>query len=231
MNFAVILAAGSSKRMRGIDKIFYQVKKKPLIFYTILTFEKHPKIRKIILVARKKNFKKFLLLIKKYRFKKIESIIEGGQKRQDSAFKGLKVVKNLGAQLGDLILFHNGANPFVSRKEISEVLIVAKRYGAALVGQPAKDTIKEADKGGRILRTINRKNIYLAQTPQVIEYKLAEKAFSEALKEDFYGTDEVSLVERLRKQVRVVPCSYKNIKVTTKEDLIFDFAKHVQTNF
>lgn len=219
MNFAIILAAGNSERMKGVDKIFYQIKKRPLIFYTILAFEKHPQIKKIIIVAKRSNFKKFFSLIKKYKFQKITMVTEGGKERQSSAFNGLKTAGNLGAKSGDIILFHNGCNPLVSKKEITNVIRAAKRYKAALVGQLAKDTIKEIDKNKFILKTIDRKNIFLAQPPQVIEYSLAKMAFGKAFQENFYGTDDVSLVERLGKKVKIVPANSKNIKVTYLEDL------------
>ena len=226
MNFAIILAAGDSERMhplRGypIDKIFYLVKKKPLIFYTILAFEKHPKVKKIILVIKKTDFKRFFSLVKKYKLKKIASVVKGGKRRQDSAFNGLKMTEILGAKSGDLILFHNGCNPLVSQNEITNVIQAAKKYKAALVGQPARDTIKEVAKDKFINKTIDRKRIFLAQTPQGIEYNLAKKAFEKALQEKFEGTDDVSLVERLGKKVKIVPASFENIKVTYPEDLKF----------
>lgn len=221
MNFAIILAAGDSERMRGIDKIFYQIKGKPLIFYTILAFEKHPQIKKIILVVKKTDFKRFSSLVKKYKFKKIVAVVQGGKRRQDSAFNGLKMTEILGAKFGDLILFHNSCNPLVSQNEITNVIRAAKKYKAALVAQPARDTIKEVAKDGFIIRTVDRKKIFLAQTPQVIEYNLAKKAFKKAFQENFYGTDDVSLVERLRKKVKIVPASFRNIKVTYPEDLKF----------
>lgn len=219
MNFAIILAAGRSKRMKGTDKLFFRIKKKPLIFYTIQTFEKHPQIKKIVLVGKKNNFQKFIFLIKKYNFKKIAMVTQGGKERQDSALKGIGAAEKIGAKLGDLILFHNAGNPLVSPEEISEVLKAAKKYKAALVGQSAKDTIKEINRNGFLIKMTERKKIFLAQTPQVIEYNLAKRAFQKAYQEKFYGTDDVSLVERLGKKVKIIPCSYKNIKVTTKEDL------------
>jgi len=221
MQIAIILAAGDSERMRGIDKIFYPVKKKPLIFYTILAFEKHPQIKKIILVIKKTDSKKFFSLVKKYKFKKIAAVIKGGKRRQDSAFNGLKMSGNLGAKSGDLILFHNGANPLVSQNEITNVIRAAKKFRAALVGQSAKDTIKEVNKNGIITRTLDRRKIFLAQTPQVIEYKLAKMAFEKARREKFYGTDDVSLVERLGVRPKIIQASSKNIKVTYSEDLKF----------
>lgn len=229
MNIAIILAAGKSRRLRGIDKIFYKIREKPLIFYTLLAFEKNPRINKIILVVRKKDFRRFFALIKKYKFKKIMTVIKGGKERQDSAFNGLKTAESLGAKSGDLILFHNGANPLISQKEISDVIKAAKKYKAALVAQPIKDTVKKISKEGFVLETVDRKNIYSAQTPQVIEYNLAKTALERAFEKNFYGTDDVLLVEKMGKKVKVIPCSYKNIKVTNKEDLeiIKTFLKNI----
>jgi len=129
------------------------------------------------------------------------------------------MAEKLGAESKDLVLFHNGANPLVSQEEISEVIKAAKQYGAALVGQPAKDTIKKASKSGLLLKTIDRRSIFLAQTPQAIKYDLAKKSFERAETRKFQGTDDVSLVEQLGKRVKIIPCSYRNIKVTTKDDL------------
>jgi len=221
MNFTIMLAAGDSERMEGINKIFYRIGKKPLIFYTIKAFEKHPLVGGIILVAREWDSKKFFILIKKYRLKKIKLIVKGGKERQDSAFNGLKAAEKLGVKSGDLILFHNGANPLVSQDEITNVIRAAKKFRAALVGQSAKDTIKEVNKNGIVTRTIDRKKIFLAQTPQVIEYKLAKRAFEKARREKFYGTDDVSLVERLGIKPKIVPAGSRNIKVTYSEDLKF----------
>jgi len=221
MTIAIILAAGDSKRVRGINKIFYRISGKPLIFYTIRAVEKHPQVDGIILVARKSDSKKFFTLSKKYKFKKIKLVVKGGKKRQDSALNGLKAAKKLGAKSGDLVLVHNGANPLVSQDEIANVIRAAKKYKVALAAQPAKDTIKEKDKNGFVVRTVNRKNIFLAQTPQVIEYTLAKRAFEKAHREKFYGTDDVSLVERLGVKPKIVQASSKNIKVTYFEDLKF----------
>lgn len=217
-NIAVILAAGESKRMKGINKIFYKINGKPLILHTILIFERNSLIKNILLVTKKDHFQKFSALIKKYNLKKIVNIVEGGKERQDSVQNSLKALNGF-AKKGDLILFHNGANPLVLKKEINQALKAAKDFGASLLAQPARDTIKKADHNGLVLRTIPRNNIYLAQTPQIIEYSLAKKAFERALKEGFYSTDDVSLVERLGKKVKIVPCSSKNIKITTREDL------------
>jgi 2-C-methyl-D-erythritol 4-phosphate cytidylyltransferase len=219
MNIAIILAGGVGKRMKGIDKVLFEIKGKPLFCYTLEIFEKHPLIDKIIFVARKNYFKDIILAQKKYGFNKVVKMAEGGKERQDSAFSGLRAAAGIGAQKGDLVLFHNAANPLVSLKEISDLILAGKKYQAGLLAQPAKDTIKEVDEEGFLKRTLERKKIFLAQVPQIIEYDLAKTAFEKAAKDNFYSTDDVSLVERLGKKVKIIPCSYKNIKITTPDDL------------
>lgn len=221
MNFAIILAAGDSTRTKKINKVLYLIKGKPLIFHTIKVFEKHPMINGIILVSKKADFKIFSNLIKKYRFNKIIALVEGGGTRQKSAFNGLKEIKKSGAKSGDIILFHNGCNPLVSNEEIFEIIRAAKKNKAAVLAQPARDTIKKADKNGFIEKTIPRESIYLAQTPQAIEFNLAKKAFEKAFTDNFIGTDDVMLAERLGKKVKIVPADSKNIKITYPEDLNF----------
>jgi 2-C-methyl-D-erythritol 4-phosphate cytidylyltransferase len=219
MNIAIILAGGKGKRMKGIDKVLFEIKGKPLFCYTLAVFEKHPLIDKIIFVARKNYFRDIISAQKKYKLKKIADLIEGGKERQDSAYSGLSAAAKVGARRGDLILFHNAANPLVLPEEISRLIAETKKYKAALLAMPSKDTIKEINENGFIKKTLDRKKIFLAQVPQAIEYELAKKAFSKADKEKFYGTDDVSLVERLGNKVKVVPCSYRNIKITTPDDL------------
>ncbi len=207
--------------MRKINKIFYRIKEKPLIFYTVSIFEKHQTINKIILVGKKIDFKKFSNLIKKYLFKKIVAFVEGGKTRQESAFNGLKEAEKSGAKSGDIILFHNGCNPLASKEEIFEIIKATKKDKAAVLAQPARDTIKKADRNKFVEKTIPRESIYLVQTPQAMEFNLAKRAFEKAFADNFKGTDDVMLVERLGKKVKIVPTNSKNIKITYPEDLDF----------
>lgn len=220
MNFAIIVAAGQSVRMNGLNKILTPVLKKPVIYYTLLAFEKHPQIRGIILVGRKEDLKKLSQIVKKYQISKVKEIKEGGKERQDSVFAGFwQLKKKFKIKEDDLILIHNGANPLVSEIEITEAISAAKIYGASVVANPVKDTIKIVDKNLMVLKTLARKSLWAMQTPQVIAAGLAEKALGKAKKEGFYATDDVALVEFLGKPVKIVPGSFNNIKITTPEDL------------
>ncbi len=220
VNIAIILAAGESMRMGGkINKVFLKITGKPLIYWTIKAFEKHKLISGIILVAKKRDFDQMTKIVKKYRFSRVISVVEGGKMRQDSAYQGLKAIENLDS--AEIVLFHNGVNPLVSSAEITRVIVAAKKYSTALVAQPVRDTVKQINNGLFVKKTLDRRKLWLAQTPQAIKYELAKTAFKKAKKQGFYGTDDVSLVERLGKRVKIVPASWQNIKVTTKEDLNF----------
>lgn len=204
--------------------------RKPLLFYALDTFEKDPHIKKIIVTARQKEAGDIEKLSRKFGFKKIERIIPGGMERQDSAFKALQYLyQKIGRKENPLVIFHNGANPFVTHKEISQSIKVAKKYGACGVAHPTKDTIKEVSKNGVVVKTLERKKLWNMQTPQAIQFRLAYKAFLSAHKAKFVGTDDVSLVERLGVKVRVIQGSPYNFKITHPIDL--ELAKVIFRNF
>jgi 2-C-methyl-D-erythritol 4-phosphate cytidylyltransferase len=222
MNIAIVLASGMGKRMKaGKNKVLLELEKKPLIFYTLENFEKSSSIDKIVLVVKKDEKKIFQKIVARYNFQKIEAIIYGGKERQDSGYNGVIFVKeNLKKLKNDSILiFHNGANPFVSQDEIEEVIFNAKKFGAAVVAHKTKDTIRKVDKNGKSLGVIDRSDLWNMQTPQAIRFSLAVKAFQKARMDNFLGTDDVSLVERLGKKVKIIQASENNFKVTTSIDL------------
>ena len=117
------------------------------------------------------------------------------------------------------MLFHNGANPFVTQKEINQSVTEAGKHGACVVAHPTKDTVKEVDEKGLVMKTLERKKLWSMQTPQAIEFQLAHEAFSKADQDGFLGTDDVSLVERLGKEVKVINGSSYNFKITHPIDL------------
>jgi 2-C-methyl-D-erythritol 4-phosphate cytidylyltransferase len=221
MNIAIILAAGMGKRMNaGKNKVFLSLGKKPIIFYTISAFEKNSDIKKIVIVTKEEEIAYFQKLSKKYKFNKIKAVIGGGKERQDSAYNALKYLKKeSGRNKKSVVVFHNGANPFVTKLEISQSIKEAKKYGACAIAHPTKDTVKEVDKKGLVIRTLERKKLWNMQTPQTISFDLALEAFSKAYEDDFLGTDDVSLVERLGKKVRVIEGSPNNFKITTPLDI------------
>ncbi len=219
MNYAVICAGGKGIRMdAGKNKVFLKIKGKEIIAKTILVFEKAKEINGIIISIGKNDIKEIQEIIEKEKFEKIKAVIEGGKERQDSVYNGIKKLQEF-AEKDDVILIHNAANPFVKEETINNCIKAAKEFGASVAAQKVKDTIKKVDEDLLVKKTLNRKELWQMQTPQAIINHIALKAFEKAYSENFYGTDDVQLVERIHGKIKIVECSYKNIKITTKEDI------------
>jgi len=150
--------------------------------------------------------------------KKIELVV-GGEHRQQSVEHALNAIS---AAADDIVLVHDAVRPFVTKEIIQDVIVAAKKYGAAIAGLPATDTVKQVERtaeGAIIKATIPRAGIVLAQTPQGFRYDLIKKVFDEAAADGFMGTDEASLAERAGHQIAVVMGSPRNIKITTPADM------------
>src|SRR3989344_9565318 len=219
MNIAIIVAGGKGKRMHTrINKLFLLLNKEPIIYHAIKKFQDSKNINKIILVIRPEDRNKFGAIIKKNNFNKIIKVVDGGIERQDSVYNGIKAIDN--AKDDDIILIHNAVNPFVDEATINNCISATKKYGAAVVGFPAKDTIKVVQ-DGFVRQTIDRRLVWQVQTPQAMKYFLAKKAFEIAYRDGYYSTDDVSLVEKIGGQVKVVYCDRSNIKITDQHDLAY----------
>jgi 2-C-methyl-D-erythritol 4-phosphate cytidylyltransferase len=151
--------------------------------------------------------------------KKTVQLVEGGEHRQQSVGHALTAITALP---DDIVLVHDAVRPFVTREIIEDVIQAAKKYGAAIAGMPAVDTVKQVDRtseGAVITTTVPRERVVMAQTPQGFRYDVLKGAFDEATADGFTGTDEASLVERSGKDVAVVMGSPRNIKITTPADM------------
>jgi len=217
MNFAIIVAAGKGKRMNSEEnKVFLNLLDKPMLYHPLKVFQDCNQVNEIIIVTQKSDFKKINEIKNQYNFTKIKNIIEGGKERQDSVYNGLISIKN--AKSEDIVIVHNGSNPLIKEAEIVECIDSAKKYGAAVSCFRLKDTIKKISKDF-VEKTIDRKNVYQMQTPQSIKYYLFIKGFNNIKKNKLKVTDDVSVVESLKQKVKIVECSYENIKITTQDDL------------
>ena len=213
---AIIVAAGKGKRLKSaVSKSLVKIGKIPAIVYSLSALDKHPGIDEIIVVVNFKNQQAVSRIIKDYSFKKVKSLVLGGKLRQNSVYNGLKIVNSN----RDWVLIHDSARPFIDRKSITEVILAAKKTGAAILGVPVKATIKSIKSGGLVDRTLNRASLWEIQTPQVFKKELIFRAYKEYPKMNV--TDDASLVEKLGKKVKIVSGSYENIKITTQEDLLF----------
>lgn len=221
MHYAIILASGMGKRMMSKkNKVLLNLNKKPLIFWCLKTFEECPLVGKIVITSRKGEIDELKKIIEKNKFKKVVAILEGGVERQHSAKIGLDwIAQNLHPDKKEVILFHNGANPFVSLREIEETILKAIEKGAAATALPTTDTIKEVDQKNLVVKTLDRSKLWNMQTPQGLRFDWAKKAFDKAEKDCFLGTDDISLVERLGKRAQIVLASPINFKITRPIDL------------
>lgn len=218
MNYAVICAGGKGIRIgHEKNKVFLKIKGKEMITHTIKVFEKAKEIKGIIISIGKDDIKEMQEIIEREKFEKIKAVIEGGKQRQDSVYNGIKKLQEF-AEKDDVILIHNAANPFVEEQTINNCIKAAKEFGASVAAQKVKDTIKKVDEELLVKETLDRNELWQMQTPQAIINHIALKAFEKAYSENFYGTDDVQLVERIHGKVKIVECSYENIKITTKED-------------
>lgn len=224
----ILLAAGHGKRMRTSEnKVLLPLLDKPLIVYPLRTFLSDNNCCHIIIVAKNDE----IPLLKELSEKERTSIstpitfVEGGVERQDSVSCGLKKLKNTNG----FVMIHDGARPFVDSRSIEALNGIVHQTEAAILGVPVKDTIKKVE-NKIVIETVLRSALWQVQTPQAFRSSLLLKAHQIAKIDGFLGTDDASLVERLGKQVVMIPSSYDNIKITTPEDMVMGEAilKHQQ---
>jgi len=213
---AIIAASGKAKRLGGISKQLFPLLGKPVSAYAIQAFEDNPLVSDIVVVCGAERVPDFQSMAKDFGFKKVRAVVAGGQERQDSVYNGMKACPPC-----DIVAIHNGANPLVTQKEITDCINAAKETGAAVVGTRVKETVKRVGADMLVQETPVRAALWAIQTPQCIKFDIAMKAFEKALAEKFYGTDDAQLVERIGVPVKMVEGSYENIKITTLEDIVF----------
>jgi 2-C-methyl-D-erythritol 4-phosphate cytidylyltransferase len=209
---AIIAAAGESRRMNGVDKVFALLGGKPALSYVLAAFEKCEAVSQIVLVVSKDNLAKCRQLISEKKYSKPIEVCAGGERRQDSVAAGLERLKDC-----EWVVIHDGARPLVTKALIEEGLEAAEETGAAVAAVPVTDTIKSAGDDRIVLETPPRQNLWAVQTPQVFRFGLISRAYQKAKGE---VTDDASLVEALGNRVKLYTGSYDNIKITTASDLM-----------
>lgn len=213
---AIVLAGGRGKRMRNIQsKQYIDLNGAPILYYTLKQFIENDLIDKIILVVPEdeKDYCKREVL-NKYGLK-IDDLVSGGNERQESVYNALEKLEK-----SDIVLIHDGARPFVSQKIINDAVEYAKLYKAAAPGVMPKDTIKIKDSNNLSVDTLVRSELVAIQTPQAFDFNLIYECHKEIKKRCISVTDDTSVVELLGHKVYIYEGDYKNIKITTPEDLI-----------
>ncbi|MFD1708437.1 2-C-methyl-D-erythritol 4-phosphate cytidylyltransferase [Siminovitchia sediminis] len=216
MDYQVIIpAAGSGKRMgAGRNKLFLEINGRPVINYTLDVFASDPECKNMILVIRRGDESQFRKLLADHPGKHKIKWVYGGQERQHSVYNGLKAAD------GQIILVHDGARPFIRLHTIHLLVEAAYKGGAAIAAVPVKDTIKRAERG-QVVETVKRTGLWQVQTPQAFRLPILTEAHEQAKAQNYLGTDEASLVERIGQTVKIIESDYDNIKLTTPEDLYF----------
>jgi len=216
MNSAIIVAAGSGSRMASDrPKQFLLLAGIPLIFHTLRPFEQCDSIDETIVVLPSESAASFLDSAAKFGVKKVTRVVPGGATRAESVKRGLGAIR---AASAGIVAVHDGVRPFVSADEISETIAAAEQYGAAILVAPATDTIKLVS-DNKVVKTLDRRELRRALTPQCFKYELLMRAFAQADVSDPTLTDDSALVEQTGAHVSIVEGSGRNIKITTPEDL------------
>ncbi|MEX1253801.1 MAG: 2-C-methyl-D-erythritol 4-phosphate cytidylyltransferase [Dehalococcoidia bacterium] len=212
---AIVVAAGRSRRMDGIDKLWTSLARpgepKPLLAYPLAAFEACPSVSRVVLVVSEETVERARSLVLDEALDKVRAVVPGGERRQDSVRAGLDALGGC-----DWVAIHDGARPLVTVELIEQGLLEARETGASCPVLPVADTVKEIDEAGFAVHTLQRARLRLAQTPQVFRYDLLLEAHRQAGDE---ATDDAAMVEALGVRVRLFPGTRRNVKVTTPEDL------------
>lgn len=215
---AIVLAAGTGKRMNSaVAKQYMMLAGKPVLYYSLKAFEESD-VTNIVLVTGEDDISYCQQeIVNKYNITKVSAVVAGGKERYHSVYEGLKVATG-----SDYVLIHDGARPLLTQDIILRSIREAKQSGACVVGMPVKDTIKVVGVDRFAKTTPDRNGLWQVQTPQSFSYPLIVDAYEKVIASgDTSITDDAMVLERITgQQVRVIEGSYQNIKITTPEDLL-----------
>ncbi|MCH5179683.1 MAG: 2-C-methyl-D-erythritol 4-phosphate cytidylyltransferase [Erysipelotrichales bacterium] len=220
MNYLILLASGSGKRMHNTTpKQFIEVQDKPLIFYSLNTFEHNENIDEVVIVTKRKYFKKIYQIIEDYSFEKVHLLVEGGKFRQVSTYNALEALKGF-ALKNDIIIVHDAARPLVSNDDINNLIKAMDKHTSASLGTKVVDTTIKI-KNKKFQELLSRDNLINIQTPQAFRYNQILKAHKKALKDNITNaTDDAQLMSLINKKYYIVEGSKQNFKITTENDLL-----------
>lgn len=213
----VFPAAGQGKRMgAGKNKVLLKLMGYTILAHTLRRFSRVPEVGELIVATNEADMEKIAHVLRHTPGLKPWRLVKGGSERQYSIWNGLKVV----SEAADIVLVHDAARPLITTEVIERVIEGAKKFGGAIAAVPEKNTVKVIDDDGFVVNTPPRKTLWNVQTPQGFRRELLIAANLKAEAEGFLGTDDSCLVEHYGAPVKVVMGDYRNIKVTTPEDMI-----------
>lgn len=211
---AIIACAGSFSRMNGVNKQLLELDGIPVAVRSMLAFEQLDEVMEIIVSAREYDIDEYKKLCEKYGVTKLKAVVKGGETRQQSIFNAYREV----SKETRYVAVHDGARPLVSPENIKQCIRDASIFGGAVLGVPVKDTIKNVD-GGLITDTPDRRKLYITQTPQIFRKDIYVKGINFANSHELDFTDDCQLAEAVGAKVAMTESSYRNIKITTPEDI------------
>jgi 2-C-methyl-D-erythritol 4-phosphate cytidylyltransferase len=217
--FAVVVAAGIGERMNAtLPKQYLPLLGKPVLAHTLEAFERFEPVTEVTVVIHPLHEKIFEQeVLERYRFRKVRRYVFGGATRQDSVYEGVKVYRD---HPEDFVLIHDGVRPLVGEEVLWRCVEGLRKHEAVCVAIPSVDTLKLSLDGQTVQKTLDRRTVWRAQTPQAFRVGLILQAFEQARREGFQGTDDASLVERLGIPVHLVLGSEENLKITTPQDFL-----------
>lgn len=211
---AIIACAGSFSRMNGVNKQLLELDGIPVAVRSMLAFEQLDEVTEIIASVRECDIDEYKKLAEKYGVTKLKAVVKGGKTRQQSIFNAYKEV----SKETRYVAVHDGARPLVSPENIKQCIRDASIFGGAVLGVPVKDTIKNVD-DGLITDTPDRRKLYITQTPQIFRKDIYVKGINFANSHELDFTDDCQLAEAVGAKVAMTESSYRNIKITTPEDI------------
>lgn len=213
---AIVLAAGRSTRMGGgPNKQFIELLGKPLLYYSLVAFERCAAIDAVVLVRRPDYAGQAEQIVREFGFKKVAAFADGGVERQDSVSNGLKVC----GSRTEIVAVHDGARPLVTPSLIESTIASARAFGTGIAATKVVDTIKEANEDKTVARTVDRTKLWAVQTPQTVKCELLREAYAKVFEKKIVVTDEAAAVELLGQKVHLVETPFLNVKITTPSDL------------
>lgn len=216
-NIAIIVAAGRGRRIGAdVPKAFLSLAGEPIVVRALRPFEACPQVHRLVVVVPEGLQARAEAMFAAAGVTKLEAVIAGGPERLHSVARALQAIA---PEAADILLVHDGVRPFVTPEQIARVIERARAVGAALLALPIVETVKEVE-DERVIGTLERRRLYLAQTPQAFRASLLRAAYERALREGIMATDDAALVERCGWPVVIVEGSVRNLKITWPEDLL-----------
>ena len=213
---AIVAAGGIGKRLKSRrHKSFVTLRGRPMLAWVLGALERSREIGQVVVVAHRRDLAAARRLVKNGRFRKVIQVVEGGDSRMASVWRGVQALPDAARW----VLVHDAARPLVTPEIVRACIRAARGAGAAIAAVPVVPTIKRV-RAGWVVKTLDRKQLWAVQTPQVFERRLLERAHRRGMRTGASATDDAALVEAMGRRVRIVPGSERNIKVTTPEDLM-----------